>query len=392
MRVLHLCSGNLFGGIETLLCSLAEHDTLAPGIGRDFAVCFDGPLRSRLLVLDARVHLLGDVRFRNPLSVRRARRALATLLRQNQFNAVICHSPWAQAIFGRTVREASVRSIFWAHGAMDGGHWLERLASRVRPDFVIANSRYTSGALDRLYPGVARDVVYPPLAISAPALSAEERAEVRRGWGTAPDAVVIIQSSRMEPWKGHRIHLDALARLNDDPRWVCWMAGAPQRAQEEHYMRELRTHAEALGITHRLRFLGERSDVARLLAAADIHCQPNTGAEPFGIAFVEALAAGLPVVTTDLGGAREIVDASCGMLIPVGDVGQLADSLHRLIADPVLRVTLGHGGPVQAKQLCDPARQLARLEEICAPDAKAVFPRAAARGMSQVLPIVSSRQ
>jgi glycosyltransferase involved in cell wall biosynthesis len=367
MRILHLCSGNLFGGIETLLCSLAEHDTLAPGLGRDFAVCFDGPLRRRLQAEGARVHVLGDVRFRRPLSVRRARRALATLLRDNRFDAVVCHAPWSQAMFGQTVADAKVRAIFWAHGAVDGRHWLERLASRIRPDFVIANSRYTGGTLDRLYPGVARDVVYPPLAISEPALSAEERAEVRRGCDTAPDAVVIIQSSRMEAWKGHRIHLDALARLNDDPRWVCWMAGAPQRAQEEHYVRQLRAHAAALGIAHRLRFLGERSDIARLLAAADIHCQPNSGAEPFGIAFVEALGAGLPVVTTDLGGAREIVDARCGMLVAVGDVGQLAGSLHRLIADPMLRVTLGHGGPARARQLCDPAQQLARLNEICAP-------------------------
>jgi glycosyltransferase involved in cell wall biosynthesis len=366
MRVLHLSSGNLFGGIETLLCALAEHDALAPGIGRDFVVCFDGPLHRRLLALGARVQLLGDVRFRNPLSVRRARHALAAVLRDDQFDAVICHSPWSQAMFGRTVAAANVRSIFWAHGAVDGRHWLERLASRIRPDFVIANSRYTSSTLDRLYPAVPREVVYPPLAISVPALGAEERAAVRRSCDTASDAVVIIQSSRMEPLKGHRLHLQALARLADDPSWVCWIAGAPQRAKEKRYFDALRTLAASLGIAARLRFLGERSDIPRLLAAADIHCQPNVDADAFGIVFVEALSAGLPIVTTDLGGPREIVDASCGILVLPGDVAQLAAALRRLIADSMLRAVLGQGGPARAKQLCDPAQQLAHLDQICA--------------------------
>ena len=57
----------------------------------------------------------------------------------------------------------------------------------------------------------------------------------------------------------------------------------------------------------------QRDDVPRLLAAADIFCQPNLGPEPFGIGFVEALSAGLPVITTATGGALEIVDGDCGI-------------------------------------------------------------------------------
>ena len=64
------------------------------------------------------------------------------------------------------------------------------------------------------------------------------------------------------------------------------------------------------------------TDVPRLLAAADIHCQPNISPEPFGIAFIEALAAGLPVVTSAIGGAIEIVDDTCGRLVPASDPGR----------------------------------------------------------------------
>jgi glycosyltransferase involved in cell wall biosynthesis len=101
--------------------------------------------------------------------------------------------------------------------------------------------------------------------------------------------------------------------------------------------------------------------VPRLLAAADIHCQPNTGPEPFGIAFVEALYAGVPVVTTALGGALEIVSDSCGVLVPPDDPGELAAALAGLIREPHRRCRLGAGGPARAAALCDPAVQLTRF-------------------------------
>jgi glycosyltransferase involved in cell wall biosynthesis len=119
-----------------------------------------------------------------------------------------------------------------------------------------------------------------------------------------------------------------------------------------------------LGLEGRVRFLGHRTDVARVLAAADVHCQPNTGPEPFGVAFVEALYAGLPVATTALGGALEIVDESCGVLTPPGDAGALADALGRLTRDVGVRAGLGAAGPSRAAALCDPARQLTRLHEL----------------------------
>jgi glycosyltransferase involved in cell wall biosynthesis len=97
------------------------------------------------------------------------------------------------------------------------------------------------------------------------------------------------------------------------------------------------------------------------MAAADVYCQPNTGPEPFGVAFVEALYAGLPVVSAATGGAAEIVTTACGILVQPGDVDAVAEALGRIIADAALRRSLGAAGPARAAQLCDPARQLAAL-------------------------------
>jgi glycosyltransferase involved in cell wall biosynthesis len=149
--------------------------------------------------------------------------------------------------------------------------------------------------------------------------------------------------------------------LREVPGWVCWIAGGVQRPHEAEYLQELETQVKKLGISEQVRFLGQRSDVPSLLIAADIHCQPNTGSEPFGIAFIEALYAGLPVVTTAIGGAMEIVDDSCGRLVAPNDINALSDVLGALITNSSERATLASGGKSRAEYLCNPQRQLNRL-------------------------------
>jgi glycosyltransferase involved in cell wall biosynthesis len=191
--------------------------------------------------------------------------------------------------------------------------------------------------------------------------SDSERTGVRSEFQTAKEDVVIVQVGRMEPSKGHIVHLNALRVVSDLPGWTCWQVGGSQQPCELRYMRELKTTAFRLGIGDRVRFVGERSDVRRVLAAADIYCQPNVTPEGFGITFVEALCARLPVVTAAIGGALEVLNESCGLLLPANDPQQLANSLRRLIQDGALRKKLGEAGPARARQLCDPATQLQQL-------------------------------
>ncbi len=358
MKVLHLSAGNLYGGVETLLAALARLRHLAPEMEPEFGLCFRGRVWGELTAAGVPVHDLGPVRFSRPWTVLRARSRLRRVLADARPAVAVAHSSWPHAVFAPVVRWAGVRLVHMVHGPMAGRHWLERWAARTPPDLVLANSRFTAGTVPAVFPGVPVEVWYLPVAEPKPGAA---RSEVRSEFGTPEDAVVVLQASRLEPWKGQAVLIDALARLKDVPGWECWVAGGPQKGGEEEFLAELRSAADRAGIGNRVRFLGQRSDVPRLMVAADVYCQPNTGPEPFGLALVEALYAGLPVVTSGFGGAAEVVDDSCGVLTPPGDAGAVAAALAALVRDPARRRALGAAGPDRAAELCGPSARMPAL-------------------------------
>jgi glycosyltransferase involved in cell wall biosynthesis len=364
MRILHVHSGNLFGGVESILLSLVRKSALCPEMEMHFALCFEGRLSGDLAASGAPVHRLGVVRVRRPWTVWRARRGLRRLLARDRFDAAICHSSWSQAIFGPVLRAAAMPTLYWLHNRTTGRGWFDRWARRAPPDRIVAVSRSTAETAPFLFPDVTSEICYPPLAVEESKFVGGDRDAVRAALETPLDAAVIIQVSRMEAWKGHRLHLQALARLKDVPGWICWQVGGPERPEEGRYFEDLRRSAAELGIEKRVRFLGRRADVPRLLMAADLFCQPNLDTEGFGVVFMEAFYAGLPIVTTAIGAALEVIDESCGILLPVGDLDSLTESLQTLLCDPDLRARLGKAGRQRVLALCDPARQMYRLSEM----------------------------
>jgi len=132
------------------------------------------------------------------------------------------------------------------------------------------------------------------------------------------------------------------------------------------YERELRQAARVFDLEARIRFAGQRRDVPALLRAADIYCQPNTAPDAFGLSFVEAMHAGLPVVTSGIGGALEIVDRDCGCLLPPGDEDALTDALRALIVDGEARARMGQAARCRPAVICDPRAQLRRLQRALA--------------------------
>jgi glycosyltransferase involved in cell wall biosynthesis len=364
MKVLHVYAGNLFGGIETLLVTLARQRHLHPEMEPQFALCFEGRLSQELTSTGVNVHQLGEVRLRDPWQAMRAKAQLERVIRQNEIDVVICHACWPQAIFGGTVKQMGKPLVFWCHDTPTGQSLIEKLAKFIQPDLIIANSQYTQQHLHRLYPNPPDRVIYCPVApieIDNPQLV---RQKIRQQLGTPADTTVIIQVSRMERWKGHSLTIAALAEIQDLDNWEYWIVGGVQRDSERDYATELQQQVIHLGLAERIRFLGERQDVPDLLIAADVFCQPNLSAEPFGIAFIEALYAGLPVVTVAIGGGGEIVNSTCGYAVSPGHVSEIAQALRELVQNPAKCQQFRSAAIHRASELCDPQQQIGTIDRV----------------------------
>jgi len=361
MRVLQINSGNLYGGVEVLLHTLAQERHRAPQLQLEFALCYDGKIAQQLRAQNCPVHLLSPVRFSRPWTILSARRALKALLKRERYDVVICHHVWTQGLFGDIPTQPE---LLWLHDPPQSQklHWTERLAARRTPAFVICNSEFTRSYVPRLYPNTPSKVVYctvsPPQNTYTPADLAATRREFKADDSTA----VIIQVSRWEPHKGHLNHVEALAQLTSK-NWVCWFVGAAQRPHEVEHQNRVRQRAAELNIADRVLFLGWQPDVRKLIAAADIYCQPNSGPEPFGLTYIEALYAGKPVIAANAAGPAEIVTPDCGALCPPNDNAAVARTLDLWINNPALRQQLAAHGPARAHALCDPTVTLNTLAQ-----------------------------
>lgn len=225
------------------------------------------------------------------------------------------------------------------------GSWGSRLLYAMPPDAIAAISEGVRLAL--LESGVpARLIRVIPSGIDlAPFDAPFDRAALRGSLGLAPEDVLAIQVAALAPHKSQTTLLQAAAALaGPAPRLRVWIAG--EGALREALLAEHR----ALGLGDRVRFLGFRDDVLPLLRAADLFVL-SSHLEGLGTSVLDAMAAGLPVVATEVGGVPEIVrHEATGLLVPPRDTAALARAMSRLAADPALRARLGARGREVARE------------------------------------------
>jgi glycosyltransferase involved in cell wall biosynthesis len=159
---------------------------------------------------------------------------------------------------------------------------------------------------------------------------------VRRELGLPEDLPVIGLVGRLDHWgKGHKELFTAMARIRARHPVHALIVGGGRRAGEVQQL------AESLGLAEAVHFLGPRRDVPDLLNAMDIFALPSYS-EGVSLALLEAMAAGLPVIVSRVGGLPEVVtDGDNGLLIPPRDAGALAAALERLLTDPAWARELG---------------------------------------------------
>jgi glycosyltransferase involved in cell wall biosynthesis len=225
---------------------------------------------------------------------------------------------------------------------------LDRWAGR-RFDHVVAISRAVEQFL-------VTDYGYPPATVSCIPLGWDGAPRPRQADGRPP-TVVCVAHFRTE--KGHAVLLDAFALVRDeipDARLV--LVGQGELADA------LRAQVDRLGLGDSVEMTGPVADVWPVLARADVFALPSLS-EAYGIAVAEAMAAGLPVVASAVGGVPELVeDGVTGELFPVGDHRALAAHLVRILGSPELAARMGAAARAAAEQMRR-ARSIDRYLDLC---------------------------
>ncbi|MFO7870637.1 MAG: glycosyltransferase [Kiritimatiellia bacterium] len=339
IRIIHLVEDLKIGGLERVVSTLARGLDVRRFDCRVWCVARGGAIADQLEAEGISVEILGITNYHNPVAVLK----LVKRLREAAPAIVHTHGYYAGTV-GRVaaflarvpVVIAHVHSTYWGYGRRH--LWVERLLSHVTDriiccsnavsDFVVGREGVDGSKVEVVYNGVEQQSAgLPP-------------GDVKRMLGIGEDRRIVITVASLVGHKGHRYLLDAAVEVTT-------------RIPEAHFVivgdgplrSELERHASNSGIKDRVTFTGVRSDVRDLLEAADVFVLPSCDREGLGIALIEAMAAGKPVVATRLGGIPEVVeDGFTGLLVPPRDKASLAEGIAAMLTDSDAAAGMGSRG------------------------------------------------
>jgi glycosyltransferase involved in cell wall biosynthesis len=364
-RVLVLIKGLEHGGAERLLVDVVAHRDRERF---DYEVAYVlAPLDALVPSLEAdgiTVHSLGatgngDVRWMS---------SLRRLLMAGHYDIVHFHMPYASAL-GRLVvltmprarrpRLVQTEHISWDIVALPFRALNRSLLGR-RPSLIVISRQVADALPDRLRRR-ATVVVHGVDLTQAADLRSRRlvlRAEVRAELGLADDEILALTVANLRAQKGYEVLLEAARRVTASGARVRFAAvGTGEQSAEVHALHD------SLGLGDRFQLLGERSDVGRLLAGADMFVLASHF-EGLPVAIMEATSMGLPIVTTAVGEIPNILtDDVDALLVPPARMDLLTAAIERLAADPTLRSRLG-AAALERSTMFDVARATTQIEGI----------------------------
>lgn len=175
----------------------------------------------------------------------------------------------------------------------------------------------------------------------------EERARQLRQELNLEGSYLVGNFSRLSPWKGQHILLEALTHC---PKAIAILVGDALFGEDE-YVQELHQQVKQLGLAERVMFLGFRSDIPQLMSMCDLVVHTSIAAEPFGRVIVEAMLCQKPVIATAAGGAVELIEnGQTGWLTPPKDPLKLAEIINQCQKEPEAVQAIAQAGKISAKQ------------------------------------------
>jgi glycosyltransferase involved in cell wall biosynthesis len=284
---------------------------------------------------------------RGALAVRAAARATgADLVHANSIRAGLM-AAWAASL-GAPAPIVHVRDCLPATRPAN----LTRRILASHAAMILANSDYTARSFIPNGGAVPVRTIHNAVDLAAFDPGRLSREEARRSLGFADDTTLLGVVAQITPWKAQDDAVRVVDLLRRRGMAVCLLlVGAPKfegastRFDNTAFLGSLHLLARQLGAADVVRFLGERSDVPAILRALDVLLVPSWE-EPFGRSIIEAMAMGVCVLSTNVGGPAEIItDNEDGVLLPPRSPVVWADTVERLVEDPPAR-----------RRLCERAR------------------------------------
>ena len=204
-------------------------------------------------------------------------------------------------------------------------------------------------------------LIYNGVELSS--FQASSQAEtLRTDFNLEPDAVLIGIVTRITPEKGIHLLIEATAKLKASPSVQLLVVGGPYFRTDAEYIDSLKVQAKKLGVADRVIFTGFLEDTDAILSLLDIVLLASTIPEACPRTIIEAMAAGVPVIATPLGGSKELVTPETGILVPAEDADAFAAAIAQLAEDNEGRKRMEVACRLRAEHLfC--ATQNARLTE-----------------------------
>lgn len=347
------------GGVEKSAVEMAHY---IKAQGWTPLVASAGGPKERLLTSAGITHLRLGLSTKTPWGILWNAVGLARILHQYDVTLVHARSrapAWSAWLAARLAGVAFVTTFHGTYG-LSGGV-LKRFYNSVmvRGPVIIANSVFIKAHIIENYHIDANRIVVAARGIEPeqwnPAdFTKNDQREIWRELEVAEGVPLLLMVGRITRWKGHELILESLGLMKELP-WIMAFAGGIDK--DSAYGAALMARAKELGIAERIRWLGSRQDIPKLLAASALAVSGSVRPEAFGRVAIEAMAMGVPVVATGIGGSVEtIVDGKTGWLVPPERAGAMSDGprfgeftpqammqkLREALQNPKQLLTMGH--------------------------------------------------
>ena len=323
------------GGVERGAIDVTQALTIAGW--RAIVVSSGGPMMHEVERAGG-LHIQFPAESKNPITAYRNIGRLVRLIKKHKVDILHARSRVPAWSALRAARKTGTKFITTFHGNYNAGNPLKKFYNSVmaRGDLVIAISQFIGDQVCDRYGVPAEKVRVVPRGadirfFDPAAVSPERVIQLSEAWRVPDDATVVMLPGRLTRWKGHKVMLEALSRLEGREGLRCIMVGSDQG--REAYNKELQEDIVRLGLESVVHLPGDCRDMPAAFMLADLVVSASTDAEAFGRVVVEAQAMGRPVIATDHGAARETVThGENGWLVPPNDASALVNVMREALS------------------------------------------------------------